>query len=109
MRDLGNDKFSVTPRERIRIETRVDKPPCMVAFQDPPNGGTWDNSTRNPPCDNREFTSPQNTHDVFSFDVDCDEQIAPGDPDPIAHYTLTFTSLTNPGDPPVKKRINVPQ
>ena len=109
MRNIGNDDFSVTSRERIRVETRIDKPPCIVRFQNPPNGGTWDNSTGNPPCDNREFTAPKNKDAIFSFDVECDTQIADGDPDPVAHYTLTFTSLTNPGDPPVKKHINVPK
>lgn len=109
MKDLGNDNFSVDPGERIRIQTTVDKRPCIVAFQNPPIGGVWENVQKMPPCDQREFTNSQNKGAAFSFDVECDEQIADGDPDPVAHYTLTFTSLTNPGDPVVQKHINVPQ
>jgi len=108
MKDLGNDNFSVGPEERVRIKTTVDKAPCVVAFQDPPIGGSWENIQTIPPCGQREFKVSRATGSVFSFDVDCDEAIAPGDPDPVAHYTLTFTSMTNTADPPVQKHINVP-
>lgn len=109
MKDLGNGKFSVDPGERIKIQTTVDKRPCIVAFQDPPIGGVWENIQKVPPCDQREFTASQAQGAKFSFDVECDEQIADGDPDPVAHYTLTFKSLTNPADPTVQKHINVPK
>jgi hypothetical protein len=108
MKDLGNDNFSVDPGERIKIQTTVDKPPCIVKFQNPPKGGVWENVQPVPPCDQREFKAPQTVNNVVSFDVECDGAIAPGDPDPVTHYTLTFTSLTNPADPAVKKHINVP-
>jgi hypothetical protein len=107
MRDLGNDKFSVDPGERISIQTTVDKPPCIVAFQDPPIGGVWQNIQPVPACDQREFTASQTKGATFSFNVDCDAQIADGDPDPVAHYTLTFKSITNPADPAVEKHIDV--
>lgn len=107
MRDLSNDKFSVDPGERIRIQTTVDKPPCIVAFQDPPIGGAWENIQKVPPCDQRQFTASQTKGATFSFNVDCDAQIADGDPDPVAHYTLTFKSITNPADPAVEKHIDV--
>lgn len=109
MKDLGNDKFSVDPGERIKIQTTVDKPPCIVAFQDPPIGGIWENIKPVPPCDQRQFTASRTQGAAFSFDVECDEQIADGDPDPVAHYTLTFKSITNPADPAAQKHINVPQ
>ncbi|MGC2743926.1 MAG: hypothetical protein WA672_12110 [Candidatus Angelobacter sp.] len=109
MKDLGNDDFSVDPGERIKIRTTVDKPPCIVAFQDPPIGGAWENIQPVPPCDQREFTSPQAKGMAFSFEVKCDQQIAEGDPDPVAHYTLTFKSISNPADPAVQKHINVPK
>lgn len=107
MRDLRNDKFSVDAGERIKIQTTVDKPPCIVAFQDPPIGGAWENIQKVPPCDQRQFTASQTKGATFSFNVDCGEQIADGDPDPVAHYTLTFKSITNPAEPAVEKHIDV--
>jgi hypothetical protein len=109
VKNIGNDDFSVDPGERIKIQTTVDKPPCIVSFQDPPIGGAWENIQPIPPCDQREFTNSRNKGAVFSFQVECDEAIADGDPDPVAHYTLTFKSLTNPADPAVQKHINVPK
>src|SRR5579864_9207568 len=106
MKDLGNDKFSVDPGERIKIRTTVDKPPCIVDFSDP-IGGAWENIQKVPPCDQREFTASQAKGAAFSFNVNCGVQIAEGDPDPAAHYTLTFKSITNPADPAVDKHIDV--
>src|SRR5689334_13830276 len=108
MKDLGNDNFSIDPGERIKIQTTVDKPPCIVAFQDPPIGGHWENIQPVPPCDQRQFQTVQTKGAVFSFNVGCDGAIAPGDPDPVTHYTLTFASISKPADPAVKKHINVP-
>jgi hypothetical protein len=108
MKDLSGDNFSVASKERIKIQTIVDKRPCIVSFENPPTGGIWENIKPVPPCDQREFESPENTGNIFSFDVECGEGLAADDPDPVAHYTLTFTSLTNPTDPVVNKHINVP-
>ncbi len=108
MKDLGNDSFSIDPGERIRIQTTVEKPPCLAAFQDPPIGGSWENVQAVPPCGQREFTAAQAPGAKFSFQVECDAAIAPGDPDPVAHYTVTFSSLSKPVDPVAQKHINVP-
>lgn len=109
MKDLGNDQFSVDAGERIQIATKVDKAPFLAAFQTPPTGGAWENVNHGDVSEKREFRAGPDKNDLFAFNVACDEAIAPGDPDPVAHYTLTFTSLTNPGDPQVTANINVPK
>jgi len=108
MIDLGDGNFNVSPGEKIRVNTKIDKPPCVVAFQDPPNGGQWENVV-NPPCGQRDFTAPNKVGATISFQVRYDEGIAQNDPDPLARYTTTFISLTNPGDPSSTTTVNVPR
>jgi hypothetical protein len=109
MKNLGNDQFSVGAGERLAIDTQVNKPPFLAAFQEPPTGGSWQNVSHSDLGEHREFRCGADAGDLFAFNVACDEAIASDDPDPVARYTLKFTSITNPGDPSVTANINVPK
>jgi hypothetical protein len=91
--------------------TTVDKAPFLASFPKAPTNGTWISAVQNAGnlTDTRTFACPAIAGTALSFAVDCDEAIAAGDPDPTAHYSLTFSSVTNPKDPAITFHINVPQ
>jgi len=103
--------FNCQPSETINLVTSVDKAPFLAQFPPAPTGGAWATVVQdkaNLP-DTRTFVCPAAKGNSIRFVVSCDERIAAGDPDPTAHYTLTFTSITNPLNPPAVFNIGVPQ
>ena len=72
-------------------------------------GGVWSSETQTILTDTRTFLCPAGSGNSIYFNMSCDEQIAAGDPDPVAHYRVRIVSLTNMADPPVVTNINVPE
>jgi len=107
MTSVGGNDFTVHARERIQVRSVVDKAPDLAAFQTTPNGGSWESTKQSGLIELRIFTAPP--AGKLSFNIDFDEQIADGDPDPVAHYVLTISSISRPGDPPFTSPTNVPQ
>jgi hypothetical protein len=109
MKALLHNMFQVTPREVIRLVTEIDNPPFVAGYTTPPHGSTWAKERRTNTSDTREFTCPNTSGQQVTFAVSCAEAIPSGAPYSTAVYTLTFSSITNPQDSPVKSGIAVPQ
>jgi hypothetical protein len=105
------DTFTCQPSEKIQLVTSVDKAPLLALFPSNPVGGTWSSAVQDMIhlTDTRIFVCPSTSGGSLSFNMSCDEQIAPGDPDPTAHYRISISSLTNIADPVVISKVNVPQ
>ncbi len=105
------DTFTCQPSETIHIITVVDKAPLLALLPRSPTGGTWSVAVQDllHLTDTRVFLCPSTAGNSLFFDLACDEDIAAGDPNPIARYRITLSSLTNTGGPIVIATINVPQ
>jgi len=105
------NQFKCQPSEKIMLVTTVNKAPLIVQFPFSPVGGTWASAMQDLVhlIDTRTFYCPSSTGNSITFAVAFDEAIADGDPDPVALYSLTFSSLTNPHDPAVLSKVPVPK
>jgi len=105
------NQFNCPPSEKIMLVTTVNKPPLLAQFPFSPVGGTWASATQDPIhlTDTRIFICPATIGGSMTFAVSFNEAIADGDPNPVALYSQTFSSLTNPHDPVVTLPIAVPK
>jgi hypothetical protein len=109
MKALLHNTFQVAPGEVIQLVTTIDNPPFLAGYTTPPHGSKWASVKRTNTSDTRQFTSPTTSGQQVVLAVSCAEAIPTGAPYNTAVYTLTFSSITNPVDPPVKSGVVVPQ
>jgi hypothetical protein len=90
------DTFTCQPSEKIQLVTTVNKAPLLALFPQNPIGGIWNSAVQDMIhlTDTRIFVCPTTNGSSLFFNMSCDEQIAPGDPDPTAHYRIAAPSTT---------------
>lgn len=105
------NQIDCNPSEKILIVTTCNKAPFLASFPTNPIGGTWLQIQQDPLhlIDKRIVLCPANAGSQLTFAVTFDEQIQTGDPDPVAIYRITFTSLMRPNDPVISSVVVVPQ
>jgi len=104
------NQFNCQPAEKIMLVTTVNKPPLLAQFPFSPVGGAWASATQDLVhlIDTRTFVCPSAPGSSITFAASFDEDTAAGDPNPIALYSLAFSSLTNHG-PVVVSKVAVPK
>lgn len=91
MQPIDDTNYSTIAGERIKVQVRVDKPPYLCGFQNPPEGSVWEDASIQGNGEVRFFHMPTNASGAVTYDVDYDAQIADADPDPKATYTITIS------------------
>ncbi len=105
------NQFNCQPSEKIMLVTTLNKPPLLVQFPLNPLGGVWASANQDliHLTDTRIFVCPSVSVSSITFAAAFNEAIAAGDPSPVALYSITFSSLTNPHDQPAVVPIAVPK
>ena len=97
--------------EEIQVVTTVDHPPFLAQFPDQPRNSKWESVT--PDWGNlkdmRTFLCSGSAANPVTFVVAYKSEIPDGAPYDNVTYRITFTSLTNPGDPPQTVTETVPK
>jgi hypothetical protein len=108
---LVPNQFNCQPSEKIMVVTTVNKPPLLAQFPFSPVGGVWASAIQDliHLTDTRIFVCPATPGNSITFAASFNEAIAAGDPNPVALYSITFSSLTNPHDPVATSPVAVPQ
>jgi hypothetical protein len=88
MQAIDDNSYKAAPGERIRVYVCIDKLPYLCVFQDPPDGSKWEDESIQGNCEERFFLMPDQVGKRVTYDVDYDAQIADGDPNPKATYTI---------------------
>lgn len=93
---IDDNHYAGGPGEVITVSVRVDKLPYLCGFQDPPDGSTWTNITRDPQGEQRSFSMPTAGSRVVAvrYVATYTESIADGDPDPTQTYTIVISGST---------------
>src|SRR5437879_4780653 len=108
MKNVGFDNFEAAAGETITVQVTVDKPPYLCAFADQPSGTTWNTISHVAGSleEQRDFKMPNATNAQVRLDVRFDTQIAEGDDNPKATYTLKFSGSA-PGSEVVTRQVVV--
>jgi hypothetical protein len=88
------------PAERISMDVSVDQRPYLATFEDPPKGSKWENVSKTPTSEHREFTAPT------QFDASFNEALPSSATTDHVTYTITFRGQSGPA---AGTAINVPK
>jgi hypothetical protein len=91
MKQIDTETYVAKPGEIITIDVAVGKRPFLVAFQDPPDGVSWEQVSRNELSERRSFSMPRGSGAVVRFAAQFDEATQAGDPDSNSHYDVTIS------------------
>jgi hypothetical protein len=99
------------PGEEIQVVTILDQPPFLAQFPQEPLNGTWLTAATDQDrlIDTRTFNCNQAGGKPVVFEVAYEEQIPNDAPYTSAKYTTTFTSKSNPDNPPLSVPVVVPK